>query len=299
MKAKNLKAKIFLSLLFIFLAMPVNAAGLFHPDKSGDEFLLSLINKYADKFQVKTFNDKDSNLTLEYNIYFPEDYSPAKKYPVVFFIADGSSVKKGAQFSLKQGCGGLVWCEYNCVVIVPFYNDILLDDHGAFKISNYVELTAKFINSAIQNYNLDSSRVYATGQSMGCMTFLLLASKYPDLFTACLFVSGQWDISKLDGLKTQKFIYAASLGDDKASTGQSEVIKMFTESGVNFTHYCNVDAKNFNEKLDSKQAHNFITLKAGTTLPDETGEKYSEHMTSFDYVYKIQALREWLFAQVK
>ena len=297
-----MKAKIFVVLFMLaILAMPANAANLFHVDKSGDKFLQDLINNYADKFTIQKFTDESSSLALEYNIYFPEDYSPDKKFPVVFFIADGSSVKKGAQFSLQQGCGGLVWCKHSCVVIVPFYNDVLLDDHGDFVVSDYVELTAKFISSAVKKYNLDSSRVYATGQSMGCMTFLLLASKYQDLFAACLFVSGQWDISKLEGLRTQKFIYAASMGDDKASTGQAEVIKFFRDSGVNFTYYCNVDAKKFSAELDSNQAHNFITFKAGTTLPDEieSGAKYSEHMSSFDYVYKIEAVIKWLLAQSK
>lgn len=28
---------------------------------------------------------------------------------------------------------------------------------------------------------------------MGCMTTLILASEYPDLYAACMFVDGQWD----------------------------------------------------------------------------------------------------------
>lgn len=36
---------------------------------------------------------------------------------------------------------------------------------------------------------------------MGCMTTLILASEYPDLYAAYMFVDGQWDISMWQGFK--------------------------------------------------------------------------------------------------
>ena len=174
---------------------------------------------------------------------------------------------------------------------------MILDDHNGLTITDYVWMTERFVRQMLKDYSIDPSRVYATGQSMGCMTWLILSAKNPGLFTACLFVSGQWDINALKGLSAQKFIYAASLGDDKASKGQQEVIDMFSAAGLPFVHYRNVDAKAPGLTLPSGQAQNFITFKAGTTLPDETEGSYSEHMTSFDYVYRIAAVREWLLAQ--
>ena len=134
---------------------------------------------------------------------------------------------------------------------------------------------------------------------MGCMTSLILSAQNPGLFTACLFVSGQWEISALQGLREQKFIYVASLGDDKASKGQQEVIDMFTNEGLPFVWYRNIDAQNPNITIPAAQPQSFITFTAGTTLPDGTEGRYSEHMTSFDYVYKSAAVREWLLAQRK
>ena len=41
-------------------------------------------------------------------------------------------------------------------------------------------------------------------------------------------------------------------------------------------------------------------LKKGTTLTNgATGGMSGEHMTSFDYIYKIDAVRDWLFEQSK
>ena len=42
---------------------------------------------------------------------------------------------------------------------------------------------------------------------------------------------------------------------------------------------------------------NFIKWEAGSVLP-ETG-RAMEHMASFDYGYKIAAVRDWLFKQSK
>ena len=46
---------------------------------------------------------------------------------------------------------------------------------------------------------------------------------------------------------------------------------------------------------------NFVTFTLGTTLAEgqTSGGGAGEHMTSFDYAYKIEALRDWLFAQEK
>ena len=273
---------------------------LFHADKSGDKELQSLITEYVPKFTVRKYSDDVTGLELPYNVYLPDGYSEGRKFPVVFFIADGSSAGKEPQFSLTQGLGGLVWCRNDCIVIVPAYPEIVLDDHNGFVESAYVELTARFVKWAVKNYSVDESRVYATGQSMGCMTWLVLAARYPELLTASMFVSGQWDINALKGLIGQKFVYIASAGDPKASVGLNEVAEMFeSESQVEIVEYRNVNAKSSDLPILQAQPVNFVMFKKGTTLPDSAEGEFSEHMTSFDYAYKMAMIRQWLLAQTK
>ena len=286
-----------LARLFVFaLTFCLLTASTSCPGKSSDEDLQSLIREKAGKFTVQTFSDDVTDLAIKYSIYLPEGYSSEKKYPVVFFMADASAAGKAPEYSLTQGYGALVW-PLDCIVIVPTYPVMILDDHDGFVLTDYVELTGRFVRRAVRNYSVDTSRVYATGQSMGCMTWLILAAKYPGLFTACVFVSGQWNITDIQGLVGQRFIYAASLGDDKASKGQQELIDFFTEQGFPFVHYKDVDAKAPALTIPAEQEHTFITFKAGTTLPAGTKGRRSEHMSSFDYVYRIAAVREWLLAQ--
>ena len=53
--------------------------------------------------------------------------------------------------------------------------------------------------------------------------------------------------------------------------------------------------------LSEGNSANFITFTLGTTLAEgqTSGGGAGEHMTSFDYAYKIEAIRDWLFAQEK
>lgn len=264
-------------------------------DKTKDEVLQKLITDYADKFTIETYSDDVTGLSIQYNLYLPEGYNTNTKYPLIVFIGDASCAGKAPEFSIKQGYGALSWFDRNAVVIVPTYPGVVLDDHDGFILTDYVELTGRLIRWAKGHYG--ASETYGTGQSMGCMTSLVLAAKYPDLYTACLFVSGQWDVNTLAGLVGQKFVYVASMGDSKASAGQHEVIEMFRKDDVNFVLFSGVDARNPDINITPTQPANFITFKTGTTLPEGASEGASEHMTSFDYAYKIKALRDWLFAQ--
>ena len=60
----------------------------------------------------------------------------------------------------------------------------------------------------------------------------------------------------------------------------------------------NIGTGEVGRRTDSRGGNiNFIKWEAGSVLP-ESG-KGMEHMASFDYGYKIAAVRDWLFRQSK
>ena len=202
----------------------------------------ALISTYADQFEQLTYEDAESGLSITYNLYLPEDYDETASYPMVVFIADASTVGNDASVSLTQGLGALVWAsdEWQAadptIVAVPTYTETVLDDHSGYTTTEYVELTKRFIDYMSTEYAVDTNRIYGTGQSMGCMTTLVLAAEYPDLYAACMFVDGQWDVSTLAGLEDQTFVYFAAEDDEKAWTGAQEVMAMFDEDGVEYSY---------------------------------------------------------------
>lgn len=202
----------------------------------------TLIATYADKFEQKTYTDSESGLSITYNVYLPEGYDASASYPMVVFIGDSSCAGNDATVSLTQGRGGLVWATeewqsvYPTIVAVPTYPETILDDHGSYTTTEYVELTKRYIDYMSNEYAVDTNRIYGTGQSMGCMTTLILASEYPDLYAACMFVDGQWDISTLTGLENQTFVYFAAEDDTNAWNGAQEIMAMFDTDSVSYKY---------------------------------------------------------------
>lgn len=241
----------------------------------------ALVATVADKFTQESYTDAETGLNITYNLFLPEGYDAAVSYPLVVFIGDSSCVGSDT-YSLTQGRGALVWASeawqrvYPTIVAVPTYPVTILDDHGSYTTTEYVELTKRFIDMLTESYSVD--HVYGTGQSMGCMTTLILASDYPDLYTACMFVDGQWDIATLTGLENQTFVYFAAEDDTNAWNGAQEVMAMFDAAAVSYA-YAQWDGTWSVDELSAAarklftadENHFFISWASGTIEPKSGG----------------------------
>lgn len=198
--------------------------------------------------------------------------------------------------------------EHPCIIAVPqFKTTVINDNGGAEEVTGYVELVRNLILMLCEQYDVDTDRVYGMGQSMGCMVTMYLDAKYDDLYTACLFVDGQWNIAQLEGLKNRKFIYFAAEGDRKASAGMADVKNLLTSANISFGETvwnAKDDQANLNalalELLSEGHDINFVSWQLGSVVgkPGQDGGM-QEHMASFDFAYRQTVLREWLFAQSK
>ena len=237
----------------------------------------ALVSAYADKFEQVEYTDAETGLSVTYNLYLPEGYDENGSYPTVVFIADASCVGDDATRSLTQGRGALVWASEEwqsvnpSIVVVPTYPETILDDHDGYSTTEYVELTKRLIDAVSEEYAVDTDRIYGTGQSMGCMTTLILASEYPDLYAACMFVDGQWDVSTLSGLEDQTFVYFAAEDDESAYKGLQEVMAMFDEDGAAYSYEQWDGTWSADELTDAAKTlfakgtdANFISWKTGT-----------------------------------
>ena len=127
---------------------------------------------------------------------------------------------------------------------------------------------------------------------------------HPDLFAASLFVSSQWDTSKMKDFDKRKFFYIVAGGDGKASGGMRDLTEVLKKQNAH------IDSASWSAKLPPAEQErlaealiakggniNFICFEKGSVLP-ESGQGM-EHMASFDFGYKIAAVRDWLFEQSK
>lgn len=272
-----------------------------------DPAVQAVLEENASKFGQFSFTDDETGITLEYSLYIPEDYDEAAKYPLVMFIPDATGAGLSAAQIVENYYGAAVWAsdeeqeKHPSFVLVPAYTETVTDDN--WNASEQLDATVALIESLVGEYSIDPDRLYTTGQSMGCMSSLYLNSKYPDLFAASLYVSGQWDISVLNVLEDQTFFYVTAGGDQKASGGQDEVMALFDKDGVSYSYGTwdaqadeETQAANVTSLISEGNSANMIRFETGTVLSGGNG---MEHMASFNYAYKLESVRDWLFEQAK
>lgn len=301
----------FTALCFIALsaeAQPRGGRGGGMVDKSGDVILQNLIEENVPKFEQFTYSEQENGNTMQYNLFIPRDYDGSQNYPLVMFIADASTVGKDVTVPLTQGYGALVWVteedqrKHPCFVVVPQYTTVTVGDNGS--TSYEVDMTIRLLDQVVKHYSIDPNRIYTTGQSMGGMMSLYFNIAYPDLFAASVFVSCQWDITGMGGFADHKFFYIVAAGDEKAPKGMAALGEVLEKEAACVTkaewsaklpegeQNCLVE-----QMLEKGCDHNFITFTLGSVQPEDGSGM--EHMNSFDYAYKLSAVRDWLFRQSK
>ena len=258
-------------------------------------------------FKKYYFTDKETGITLPYFVYLPKNYKKSGKYPLVFFVPDASADTSIENATLTQGNGATVWAspseqaKHEAIVVAVQYPYSVVKEFGALTTDAYAwtkGLTAvdNLLHSLIQNYAVDESRIYGTGQSQGCMTNIALSDKHPDLFAAQFLVAGQWNIEEMAAMKDKKLWILVCEGDEKAYPAMSAAVDLW-------------------ETLDSKVARGeeFWNPKASaeemkanvaTMLEKEADIRMNvfaggSHMYTWSFAYNIEGIRDWLFAQNK
>ncbi|QES88288.1 carboxylesterase family protein [Rhizosphaericola mali] len=172
-----------------------------------DKYLLKLRAAIAPKFKTLQFKDAVTGKTMTYNLFIPKYYDKKKSYPLVQFIADASTVGKGAKAPLMQGYGGIIWATEESqkanpsfVLVTAFAGpDWAVNDKQ--ETSDEMAISFRLLNNVVANNSIDTNRIYTTGQSMGGMISFYLNATHPNYFAASLFVGSQWDINVLQPLE--------------------------------------------------------------------------------------------------
>lgn len=273
--------------------------------------LQALIDATVPKF-THSFFLKEKNDTLQYNLFVPSGLNDGEKYPLVLFMADATTPGPDVLTPLIQGYGGLVWAapefqkEHPCFVLVPQYSYVTVNNE--WQTMPEVDQTIELLYKIAATYPVDSKRIYTTGQSMGCMMSLYFNIKYPDLFAASLFVSGQWDVAKMEGFKDKKFIYITAGGDETSTAGADQLKTLLEREASPFAEAFwsarlpEAQQDSLASVLLSKgDERNFITFEGNTVLPeaDKNPAPVAVHMASFNYAYKLKPVTEWLLNQSK
>ncbi len=160
---------------------------------------------------------------MKYLLYSPKDTSTPRPLIVLLHGAGerGSDNTKPINIVTLKRVSDLSK-KYNAYIFIPQCrkngNWVLketpnFNNYNTFKMPRNVdiEVLEKSIEQIIDNYTIDTSRVYAMGHSMGGAASIILSVRNPDIFTAIAPISCSTDPYNAYRIKGMPFFY--SIGD--------------------------------------------------------------------------------------
>ena len=161
-------------------------------------------------------NDGD----IPYNVYIPASYDGSHPYALFFTLPGYEGLYfQGVARNLEAEAFGFEAQKYNeeMIVVAP-----QLSDWGETSANQTIALLEYFLDT----YNIDRKKVYANGYSGGGETMSLVMGKHPELFTAYLHCSSQWD-GDLEVLAESRTPVYLAVGEDDEYYGSEPTIRAY------------------------------------------------------------------------
>ncbi len=270
----------------------------------------AVVSDAADEPVIRDFIQAEFE-GISYNLYIPKEYDGSNELPLVMFIHDAGPCGPDPLITLSQGSGAISFAspewqaEHPCFVLAPQIDRKVHLTTDGFQASEELFTIKKMLDDVVERYHVDKKRIYATGQSMGCMASCELNIRYPDYFAASLLVAGQWSPERMAQQCTGcRFWILVSEHDAKAFPGMNAVTEKLEEAGVKIGRYW----------WDAKESAETLTACAHEAMKDDVSMRYTvfygssvvpanrqdspgnNHTSTWNVVYPIKGLREWLFS---
>lgn len=160
-------------------------------------------------FSVDNVLHNENNGDIHFNLYIPKTYDGSKAYALFITLPGYEGLYfQGVGVNIRQENFGFEAQKYNSNMIIAAPQLNGWDEESANETITLVE----YLLSA---YNIDKSKVYIEGYSGGGETASQAVAKRPDLFTAYLQVSSQWDGEYESIAKAKLPVYIAIGRDDE------------------------------------------------------------------------------------
>ena len=156
------------------------------PEESALGYITEGTERYR-SFVIDNVFHSVSDGDIHYNVYIPESYDGSEPYALYFTLPGYEGLYfQGVAANIQSEEFGFEAQKYNekMIIVAP-----QLSDWGETSANQTISLVEYFLEA----YNIDQTKVYGNGFSGGGETMSQVMGKRPDLFTAYLQVSSQWD----------------------------------------------------------------------------------------------------------
>lgn len=269
------------------------------------------VDNYTEMFTADTITDAENN-SMNYQYYVPADYDSSKAYPLVVFLHGAG--ERGTENTKQLTNSSMMphyftqdnMEKYPCIILAPqcpigktWANATLGDKWGnvsysadEYETSPYEAMVITLVDELCGKYNIDQSRLYITGISMGGYGTWDMITRYPDKFAAAMPICGGCDSTKAATLKNINIrTYHGADDTTVYPSGTEAMFKAMQDNGVAAVKYV---ANSYGR-----------TTETVTTLEDENTATfiYTEYTGvghgCWDTAYSDKRSFAWLFSQVK
>ncbi len=183
-------------------------------------------------FSVDNILHSENNNDIHFNLYVPKTYDGSKAYALFITLPGYEGLYfQGVGVNIRQENFGFEAQKYNSnmIIVEPQLNG--WDEDSA-------DETIVLVEYLLSAYNIDKSKVYIEGYSGGGETASQAVGKRPDLFTAYLQVSSQWDGEYDSVTKANLPVYIAIGRDDeyygsgKSQSAYNTLYNLYKQQGL-------------------------------------------------------------------
>lgn len=216
---KTIYSNLIIMLFGLIVTLPLSAQRQFSSDITIDSITFSqtrakIVELPNAAFEKHVFEQQGKK--LPYRLLLPKNYRSHKKYPLVLSLHNSSRIGDDNEKQLEHLAK--VWqrpeirSKYEAFVIVPQFNarssNYVYDADGNFisKPFTDIQLVLDLIKQFEDSHQVDASRIYLVGYSMGASTAQNLMSIAPDKFAALVSLAAVPDFSHLEALKKKNIL---------------------------------------------------------------------------------------------
>lgn len=174
------------------------------------------------RFQFDNVLHDEAEGNIHFGMYIPKSYGSSKPYALFVTLPGyGGLHFQGVGVNIRSEDFGIEAQEYNdeMIILGPQLNDWhMTSARQAVALTRYI----------LAHYNIDPSKVYLEGYSGGGETGSLVMELAPELYTAYLLVSSQWDGDLAVVTESRTPIYLAT-GENDSYYGPDSVRETYAK----------------------------------------------------------------------
>ncbi len=255
------------------------------------------IDQLIQKFESRSHIHGET--TLPYRLFVPENYDPEQSYPVMLCLHGEGERGDDNEKQIKWHSMATTWMTSEhqtknpCFVVAPQcptnkkWSNIELNQ-GSYNLDNVTEsdemlTVVNLLDTLIEEFNIDQSRQYVTGISMGGYGTWDIITRYPNRFAAAIPMSSAGDPSKVEIIKNIPTWFFHNQNDPTVPLeGSLEMFEALENAGIDVIETYLMLNFFLSNHINNNQTHFFTQSPLGNHGP-------------WDGWYNDDNLHKWVF----